>query len=333
MDRNWNVEVKPVVFPFEAVVPWYRERRLLGAILAGGLAVLFFAGLAVNRHLRLRRSYAQVGAMVEARTRELERAMKQLVHSEKMAALATLAAGIAHDFNSILSIIKGSAQIIEGHLDDREKVRTRVARIQTSVEQASAIVKAMLGFGATAEKRLQACDPAAVIEATVRLLGDRFLRQIVLHSQVPADLPPVRGVKDFMQQTLLNFLLNAADALPESGGEVHLRAGVTEQLPEGLVLPPAQARGHVFIAVQDNGCGIPPENLPRIFEPFFTTKALSAHHGTGLGLYTVYEFAKEMGHGLKVESVPGRGTTFTLFMPVDTSAPAQTPEETGPLQD
>jgi signal transduction histidine kinase len=88
-----------------------------------------------------------------------------------------------------------------------------------------------------------------------------------------------------------------------------------KRLPEDLVLAPAQADEYVFIAVQDEGCGIAPQILPRIFEPFFTTKAFSTQRGTGLGLSMVYESAKEMGCGLRVETALGKGSTFTIIIP------------------
>ena len=99
------------------------------------------------------RSYAEVEKKVAERTRELEVANRQLLHSQKMNALGTLAAGIAHDFNNILSIIKGSAQIIEDNLDNHGKVRTRVDRINTVVEQGAGIVKAMLGFSRDSDEQ------------------------------------------------------------------------------------------------------------------------------------------------------------------------------------
>src|SRR5260370_42136083 len=112
MDRNWNVDPKFALVVLNAAVPWYRESRLL-LIASAGLAItFFFAALAINRHRRLVRSYAEVEAKVALRTKQLEAAHRQLLHSQKMNALGTLAAGIAHDFNNILSIIKGSAQII-----------------------------------------------------------------------------------------------------------------------------------------------------------------------------------------------------------------------------
>src|SRR5439155_11703297 len=112
MDRNGNVEAKPVQLDFTVIAPWYKEKRLVLISVAGVGVALFFAGLAFNRHRRLLLSYAEVERKVAQRTHELEIANRELVHSQKMNALGTLAAGIAHDFNNILSIIKGSAQII-----------------------------------------------------------------------------------------------------------------------------------------------------------------------------------------------------------------------------
>ncbi len=98
--------------------------------------------------------------------------------------------------------------------------------------------------------------------------------------------------------------------------EVILRTGSLAKLPAEIVLPPASASAFLFVSVQDFGCGIAPETLPRIFEPFFTTKAMSARRGTGLGLSMAYELAKKLSAGLAVESAPAQGSTFTLILPV-----------------
>src|SRR6185312_11645889 len=113
MDRNGNIEVKPARVTFSISAPWYTETRLVLISFAGLMTALFFAAIAFNRHRKLLHSYAEVEKKVAERTRELEITSRELVHSQKMNALGTLAAGIAHDFNNILSIIKGSAQIIE----------------------------------------------------------------------------------------------------------------------------------------------------------------------------------------------------------------------------
>src|SRR6185437_11404608 len=126
MDRNGNIEPKPARMTFAIAMPWFKETRLVLISFAGLVSALFFAALAFNRHRQLLRSYAEVERKVAERTRELEITSRELVHSQKMNALGTLAAGIAHDFNNILSIIKGSAQIIEDNVENKDKVRIRV---------------------------------------------------------------------------------------------------------------------------------------------------------------------------------------------------------------
>ncbi len=314
MDRNGNVDLAPSRLEFSVVPPWYRESRPVIIALLGLTVALFFAGLAFNRHRQLLRSYAEVEKKVAQRTRELELANRQLLHSQKMNALGTLAAGIAHDFNNILSIIEGSAQIIEDNVDNSTKVRTRVDRIKTVVEQGAGIVKAMLGFSRDAGEQPSSCDVNAVLEDTVKLLGDRFLREAQITLERAPDLPKVPCSKDLVQQVVLNFLFNAAESMPQRKQIILATRQVTE-LPAGLVLSPAPARQYAAVSVRDFGCGISPENLPRIFEPFFTTKAMSARRGTGLGLSMVYELAKKMGAGLAVASAVDHGSTFTLILP------------------
>jgi signal transduction histidine kinase len=315
LDRNCRLEPDPARLEFVVIVPWYKESRLVLISSAGAAAALFFAGLAVNRHRRLVRSYAEVEKKVAERTRELEVANRELMHSQKMTALGTLAAGIAHDFNNILSIIKGSAQIIEDNLDNPAKVTTRVERIKTVVEQGAGIVKAMLGFSRESDGKLALCDLNSVAADTIKLLGDRFLREVQVTFEPAPDLPSAPGSKDFIQQVLLNFIFNAAESMAKRK-QVILATRRLDALPPGVVLAPASAPGYVAISVRDFGSGILPENMPRIFEPFFTTKALSVRRGTGLGLSMVYELAKKMEAGLAVESVVDQGSTFTLILAV-----------------
>ncbi|MCF7763625.1 MAG: hypothetical protein K9N62_08130 [Verrucomicrobia bacterium] len=315
MDRNWNQDIVTTFFDFSVVTPWHKEPRILVVLVSGLVLVLFFAGLAVNRHLQLIRSYAEVEKIVGIRTRELEKATAELVQSQKMRALGTLAAGISHDFNSILSIIKGSAQIIENHIDDKEKILTRVGRIKTMVDQGSGIVKSILGLSRVAEQGLGLCDLNALTEETLRVLGDEFLRGAQVRFEPAADLPRVRGVNEMIQQILLNLLINAVDAMPD-GGDIQIRTSLTTRPPPNPALSPAEGSQYVCVTVRDSGCGIPEEIQQRIFEPFFTTKALSTRRGTGLGLSMVYELAKELQYGLHVDSQVGRGTAFTIVAPV-----------------
>ncbi|MGO9199498.1 MAG: ATP-binding protein [Limisphaerales bacterium] len=320
MDRNGNIEPKVAGYEFEVVLPWYKETRLLLISIAGLAGALFFAGLAFNRHQRLVRSYAEVEKKVAQRTRELEIANRELLHSQKMTALGTLAAGIAHDFNNILSIIQGSAQIIEDNLENAQKVRIRVDRIKTVVEQGTGIVKAMLGFSRDSGQQSAQCDINAVVQDTIKLLGDRFLRDVQVSFQPASGLPAIAASKDLIQQVLLNFIFNAAESMT-GRKRIILATGLADKLAADPVLAPAKAERYVTIAVRDFGCGIPPANLPRIFEPFFTTKAFSVRRGTGLGLSMVYQLAGKMEAGLAVESALDQGSTFTLIL----AAPRSTP--------
>jgi signal transduction histidine kinase len=315
MDRNGNIDPKPALVEFVVTLPWYREIRLVLIALAGAAVALFFAALAFNRHWRLLRSYAEVEKKVAERTRKLEIAGQELLHSQKMNALGTLAAGIAHDFNNILSIIKGSAQLLEENPDNPQKIHTRVDRIKTAVEQGAGIVNAMLGFSGGAGEQPGPCDLNAVAADTLKLLGDRFLREVEVKFKPAPDVPVAWASRNFIQQILLNFIFNGAEAMT-TGKQLILATQKLERLPGGLVLTPLAAAAHVAVSVRDFGCGIPPENLPRIFEPFFTTKALSTRRGTGLGLSMAYELAKKMEAGIAVESVVGRGSTLTLILPV-----------------
>jgi len=321
MDRNANIDPRPARFEFAIVVPWYRETRLVLTLSVALGVALFFAGLAINRHRKLRLSYAEVERKIAERTQELEIANRELLHSQKMNALGTLAAGIAHDFNNILSIIKGSAQIIEDNLDRPDKIGVRLDRIKTVVQQGAGIVEAMLGFSRNSSQPAEGHDVNRVVEDTLKLLGDRFLREVEVRFARGDDLPPVFAPRDFVQQVLLNFIFNAAEAMT-GRKQITVTTRLVETVPAGIILSPTRPGPCVAIAVQDSGTGIAPEILPRIFEPFFTTKAMSARRGTGLGLSMVYELAKKIEAGLAVETTLGEGSTFTLYLPV---SPARAP--------
>ena len=326
MDRNCNIDPKPARLEFSVVLPWYRETRLVLISFAGLGCALFFAGLSYNRHRRLLRSYAEVEQKVAQRTRELEIANRELLHSQKMNALGTLAAGIAHDFNNILSIIKGSAQIIEDNLENPRKVHTRVDRIKTVVEQGAGIVKAMLGFSRDSADQPTACDLNDAVKDTIKLLGDRFLCEVQVTFEPGTDVPDVMSSKDFIQQILLNFIFNAAESMAKRK-QVILATKALEKLPPDLILAPGKTPIYASISVKDFGSGIPPENMSRIFEPFFTTKSMSARRGTGLGLSMVYELAKKLEAGIAVESVVNNGSVFTLILPVQSvTTPSMAPE-------
>ncbi len=314
MDRQGNRDPSSVQSSFMVVVPWFKDPRLVAVSVLGLVIILFLAGLAVNRHLQLVRSYAEVEQIVADRTRELEKANQEILHSQKMKALGTLASGIAHDFNNILSIIRGSAQIIASNVNDTEKVRVRVDRIQKVVEQGAGIVRSMLGLGRSDGQAAVLCDPAELLRETVRLMADRMPKEIECKVVTLGAVPRIQCAREVIQQILINLMLNAMDALP-GRGVIRLEVSMCRDFPpQNLVLSPSPASAYLQLSVRDQGAGMPVDVITRIFEPFFTTKSLSARRGTGLGLSMVFELAKEFGYGLSVHSEQGEGSVFSLFI-------------------
>lgn len=315
MDRNGNQSVGTSQVEFAVIVPWFQDPRLLVVSVFAGCITMILAAYALMKHLQLKRSYAEVEEIVRQRTGELEKANQELLHSQKMRAIGTMAAGIAHDFNNILSIIKGSAQIIEGNIEDTEKIKTRVNRIQTVVEQGTTIVKALLGLGRTNAQQLSSCDVGELLHETRRLLSDRFPARVRFQVELGHGSLQTVCSPEVVQQMLLNFILNAVEAM---GGEgiVRLSAHEISSLRRELVIEPSKADSYLVLTVTDTGPGIAPETLARIFEPFFTTKGFSSRRGTGLGLSMVYELAKGLGYGIAVRSEIGKGSSFSILLPV-----------------
>jgi len=181
----------------------------------------------------------------------------------------------------------------------------------------------MLGLSRVSREDWRVTDLGALLEETARLVADQLPKQVSMHIEREPNLPPVRLVGDLFRQLLFNLVLNAAESM-SGQGEILLRARQGEAAG-ALVVPPVARGPQVVVEVLDTGHGIAPEALPRIFEPFFTTKAFSTRRGTGLGLTMVYEIARELGLGLGVESTPGQGSMFRIFVPVNRQLPGDAP--------
>lgn len=318
LDPTGNVQVEPTVREFTVTLPWFKDPRLVGTSVALALVLLAMTLQAVLNYSRLKRSYAEVERQVAERSAALEKANAELLHSQKMRALGTLAAGVAHDFNNLLSIIKGSTQLVEAHLDDPGRSRPRLQRIKTAVDQGAALVRAMLGFSRGASPARRTLTPETTLQQALSLLDERLQARVHFHPP-PSPLPAIVAPPEMLQQILVNLIQNADEAMNHEG-LVHVELQSLDTPPDAL-LPPAPAPTYVAYAIRDQGSGIPPENLSRIFEPFFTTKSFSSRRGTGLGLSMVYEFAKEMGAGISIQSTLGQGSTFHVLIPVTPGPP------------
>jgi signal transduction histidine kinase len=271
--------------------------------------------------------FVESEAMVHQRNRELEVAKVELMHSQKMKALGTLAAGIAHDFNNLLSVIRMSNKLIGRAVRNQEDVAEEVTHIEEAVQQGKQVVSSMLGYSREQPDDNSVCDLDEMVEETVSLLTREFLSGLELTLALDREVPAVHVGRGHLEQILLNLLVNAAEAMKRQGKleiGVHCRGA---NLEADFVLRPRAASRYVELSVSDSGPGIAADVLPHIFEPFFTTKSSGAGQGTGLGLSMVYTIAEQDGLGILVRTVPGRGTTFIVLIPCAPEAQFSGPRE------
>lgn len=236
----------------------------------------------------------------------------QLLRSQRVESIGTLAGGIAHDLNNALSPILMSVSLLRASLHDDNLLRV-VGVLEKSAQHGSALIRQLLAFARGAEGERTEVQPHIIIKDAITLLGDTLPRTISIETNIKRDLWPVRANSTQLAQVLVNLGINARDAMPRGGRLVFNVENVTLNETVARANPGTKAGPHVLITVADTGTGIPPEMLSHIFDPFFTTKP--AGKGTGLGLSTVLGIIKGHGGLLQVQSEVGHGTEFRLYMP------------------
>ncbi|MDX6503620.1 MAG: hypothetical protein QOE29_745, partial [Gaiellaceae bacterium] len=244
--------------------------------------------------------------------RELEAELRQ---AHKMEAVGQLAGGVAHDFNNLLTAMSGYTAFAQGHLGEHDdELRSDLSQVQEACERARTLTRQLLGFSRRQMLQPEAVDMNEVIVDTVRLLARLIGEDIELVTELDPGSKTVRADRGQLEQVLMNLALNARDAMPR-GGRLRLR---TENVNlTGGKLPGGRdvvAGFYVRIGVEDNGCGMDAQTLEHVFEPFFTTKELGA--GTGLGLATVQGVIEQSSGYVSVDSSPGQGTTFDVYLPI-----------------
>ena len=229
---------------------------------------------------------------------------RQARHVEKLAALGSLAAGIAHEINNPIGIILSRIELMLMDMGEQGTSGQPAADLETLHRQATRlghIAQGLLSFGRQHQPDRQPVDLSEVVEDTLLLTGKQLGRDgIHIVTDLDPGLPRVWGDATALEQVLMNLLLNGRDAMP-TGGTLRIETG-----------PASNQAGAVRLVVADTGVGMAPEVLAKIAEPFFTTKAA----GTGLGLSVSYTIIREHGGTVHTESEPGRGTTFTITLPV-----------------
>ncbi len=242
---------------------------------------------------------------------ELERQLRQ---SQKMEAIGQLAAGVAHDFNNVMTAVQGFTQISLEREDLAPDLRADLEQVLAAGKRASALTRQLLLFSrkqVVQESLLHLCAVVGDLQPLLtKLVGSAY--ELVFNC--PAKLPAVRADQANVEQVILNLVSNARDALGR-GGRIELSGDVVEiDDSTAAAHPNASAGTYVKVSVSDNGPGIPSDILPRIFDPFFTTKAVG--EGTGLGLATSYGIARQHRGWIDVQTRVGHGSTFSLLLPV-----------------
>jgi two-component system cell cycle sensor histidine kinase/response regulator CckA len=246
------------------------------------------------------------------RAQEEKRVLEErLQHADKMDAIGTLAGGIAHDFNNLLMGIQGYASLALLGMDSSDPNYERLKRIEEQVQSGADLTKQLLGFARGGRYDVKPADMNDIIEKSSSMFG-RTKKEITIHRKFEKDLWTVEVDRGQMDQVFMNLYVNAWQAMP-GGGEICLETA-NILLDDVHAAPYAITQGkYVKIAVTDTGAGMDEKTMARIFDPFFTTKGMG--RGTGLGLATVYGIINGHRGMIHVDSEPGHGTTFTLYLP------------------
>jgi len=238
---------------------------------------------------------------------------EQLFEARKIESLGTVAGAIAHDFNNLLTPISGNAQLALLYANPDSEVAEFLNNILTAVGRASGLAKQLLLYAHRQKIEVAAVDLNDVFSSLEWMLRHSIGEAYTLTLAFDPEPCRVAANISHMEQILLNLVLNARDAMPGGGSIVVKTAHVLFEENQQLTGDVLVSGEYVLFTVQDTGTGIPEEILQHIFEPFFTTKAVG--QGTGLGLATCYRIVKENAGAIRAESEPGKGTTFSVYLP------------------
>jgi len=254
-----------------------------------------------------------ITARKEAEAAEKKMA-ETLKHSQKMAAIGTLAGGIAHDFNNILSAILGFTELLEMQIDPESKAAKYISNITDAGMRAKTLVQQILAFSRQVKKDVQPVHVKAIIKEVLSLLRASLPTNIEIKVDAASDAL-VMGDPSQIHQIIMNLCTNAAHAMRENGGTIDVSLCEMTHDPDqsGLFLSLSPGL-YLKLVVADTGHGITPEILERIFDPFFTTK--DPGEGTGMGLSVVHGIVNSCNGNISVESEVGRGTAFSILLPV-----------------
>ena len=239
--------------------------------------------------------------------RQLEDRLRQ---SQKLEAIGSLAAGVAHDFNNMLTVILGYADVLDTVV--AEEHRTGVGEIRKAGQRAAALTKQLLAFSRQQVLKPQVVNLPGIVSALVPMLSRLLGEHIEVVKHVDTVVPRVMADVTQLEQVVMNLAVNARDAMP-SGGQLTIGVRSVRLSTDEAALLAMAGGPYAMLEVKDTGSGVDMVTQVRMFEPFFTTKGIG--RGTGLGLAIVYGIVQQMHGAIAVESELGRGTVFRIYLP------------------
>ncbi len=252
--------------------------------------------------------------------REKAELAEQLLHSQRLESLGILAGGVAHDFNNYIHAILGHVDVINlMHPPESEDQSRHLYKIAAIAEQAGKLTSELLGFARKGRYRVENIQVKGLFNDSMALIGPQKLQGVEAFFDFPAGDFAIAADRVQMQQVLLNITLNALDAMRDNADgsprRLRLSFGSADRAPSAPLPPPGvdPAGEYLYISISDTGCGMDRQTMKRIFEPFFTTKPIGV--GTGMGLAMAYGAVSNHHGWIQVESSPGAGSTFILFLP------------------
>jgi len=248
-----------------------------------------------------------------------EELQARLHQSQRIEAVGRLAGGVAHDFNNLLTVIRGNAQLMLSSGGMPSEQQEELEEISQAAERAATLTRQLLAFSRQQVLQPRVLDLNEVVRAVRKLLDRLVGEAVVLEVREGEELGAVTADPAQVEQVLLNLVVNARDAMPAGGHLVIETANLTADESFARAHPPMPAGEYVQLTVKDTGVGMDALTLSRAFEPFFTTKSMG--QGTGMGLSTVYGVVKQSGGFIWVDSAPGEGATFTIYLPRTATSP------------
>jgi len=322
------------------IEPSMAALSMLFAVLASGLVMA--AVLWARRWQRriLRQHHNEVSQLIDTWTKRLqqevavreqaERSMQEgqewHLRQERLAAAGRLTAGLAHQFNNIMTIVEGHASLLMDNPDLDEESAKSLVYITASVERMARLIQQLLAFSRKQLMQPKPLDVAEAVAQTTGVLSQLLGQDVALRLEIGPHLPPILADREMFQQIVANLVTNGRDAM-RGGGQLTIRAAEASFTAADVSAKSERQAGRfVRLSVTDTGCGMDSTVIDHLFQPFFTTKEVGK--GAGLGLATVHGMIHQHQGWVEVESKPGHGATFDIYFPVTAQAP-QRPVEAG----